>query len=140
MINVVVIILSLICLWALYDDWYREVYAIKSFSIELTEISITQNQRPVLHLKFNMSTKGDKGVEVLMIVYNVYRDSTLIRQISQNFPQGLKIIGSRLLTKSMELPKNTPLDCFSKGKCYVVVQMNIKTRFGVVPVKYLLNP
>jgi len=102
-------------------------------------LSVSEGERPILHLKINMST-SKRGVRVLMIVYNVYRGSTLIRQVFQNFPQGLKVAGNKSFTKSIKLPKNVPLDCFKQGKCSVKIQTNLKTRFGVVPIEYWLSP
>lgn len=86
-----------------------------------------------------MTTREEKGVQILMIVYNIYKGPTLIRQVSKNFPQGLRIAGSKAYTESIELPKDVPLNCFQKEKCSVEIQVNIKTKFGVVPVKYKLS-
>ena len=84
-------------------------------------LSVSEGERPILHLKINMST-SKRGVRVLMIVYNVYRGSTLIRQVFQNFPQGLKIAGNKSFTKSIELPKNVPK---LNVKVYAYLEINV---------------
>ncbi|MGB9760415.1 MAG: hypothetical protein ACPLZG_11355 [Thermoproteota archaeon] len=139
-INVSLILISTICLILQYKEWYSEVYSIMTFNVRLESLKLNYtNSWPVLELRVTLSTVDSKRVRVLLVSYSIYKDGKLIRQVADNYPFGLEIEGNKTVLKNIELPKDVQSTYFEQGRCYIELQINIKTRFGLVPIKYTLK-
>lgn len=123
-----------------YNDWYNEVYAVKSLSAQLESIAVSPGDRyPLLSLKVALRTDSAKALEAIYLRYNVRRGSTLIRQVADNFPSGLAITREGVLVeKVIELPEGVTYECFEKGVCSVQLQVVARTRFGLAPIDFTL--
>jgi len=139
-INISLILASTIYLTLQYKEWYDEVYSIKMFNVRLESLKLNYtNSWPILELHVTLSTIDSMKVRVFLIGYNIYKDGKLIRQIADNYPFGLEIEGNKTISKSIELPRDIYLTYFEQGKCYIELQVNVGTRFGLVPMKYTLK-
>ena len=139
-VNIFLIFVSTICLILQYKEWYSEVYSITTLNVRLESMKLNYTSSwPILELHVTLSTADSNKVQVLLISYSIYKDDKLIRQVADNYPFGLEIEGNKTVSKNIELPKGIQFNYFKQGRCYVELQVNIRTRFGLVPIKYTLK-
>jgi len=124
-----------------YSDWWNEVYAVKTLSVELIQASYFNKTTSLeIELRLRLTTKSPKAVPVVYLRYYIYRDSRLVRQLSDNYPGHLKVTTQGVETsKKILLPSGITQDCFESGTCKTTVQVVIQTRFGLSFIDYPLR-
>ena len=124
-----------------YSDWYNEVYAVKTLSVELESARYaTSGEYPTLELKLSLRTSSPKAVYVDCTRYYVYSGDKLVRQAADSYPEGMQVSeAGREISKSLSLPSDLPPTCFTQGSCTVKLQLVVRTRFGLSLIDFPLN-
>jgi len=145
-LSILLILLSSTMLTVEYSDWYGEVRSLKGFRVNTVYMRLSLKEeldgaRPVLELKVSMETVEGKPACIVTAIYRVFLDGKLVREKVDAMPGEGLLVGSQPVYRKLdiELPKTVPLDCLERKRCRIEVQVNFKTRFGVIPVKYSLN-
>lgn len=123
------------------NDWWNEVYAVKTLNVELIQASYFNKTTSLeIELRLRLTTKSPKAVPVVYLRYYIYSGSKLVRQLSDNYPEYLKVTTQGVeISKKILLPPGITQDCFESGTCKTTVQVVIQTRFGLSFIDYPLR-
>ncbi|MCS7363977.1 MAG: hypothetical protein NDF54_00870 [archaeon GB-1867-035] len=125
-----------------YADYNSRVYSIKLLNVEVKEADVyIKSEKAYLNVTYVLLNHGTKNIEISMTIYKIHFGSEIARTYTENF-YGSPLISSpsKALSRSVsiEVPlfKLTRNMVNGKVRVSIIIEMYIKTRFGITPITF----